>query len=153
EHVADRVRAGLGQGDAQLVRLALEEPVRRLHQDAGAVAGARVGADRAAVLEVEQDLQPVLDDAVRLAALDVGDEADPAGILLQRRIEQAARGRQGLMLKAVRRAHDQPLAQLLVFRARPRSWAGAPVLPAAPPGTSTRARTILVNGRLSIVPL
>ncbi len=42
----------------------------------------RVGADRAAVFEVAQDVDRVLDDLVRLAALDVGDEADAAGILL-----------------------------------------------------------------------
>ena len=64
--------------------------MRDLHQDAGAVAGQRVGADRAAMLEVAQDREPVLDDLVRLAVLDVGDEADAAGILLVARIEQAA---------------------------------------------------------------
>ena len=90
EHEADRVVAGLGQRDAELVGLAHEELVRRLHQDAGAVAGARVGADRAAMLEIAQDRDRVLDDLVRLAALDVGDEADAAGILLEARIEQAA---------------------------------------------------------------
>ena len=64
-----------------------------LHQDAGAVAGARVGADRAAMFEIAQDRDRVLDDLVRLAALDVGDEADAAGILFVARIEQAVRGR------------------------------------------------------------
>ena len=62
--------------------------MRDLHQDAGAVAGARIGADRAAMLEIEQDGQRVLDDLVRLAALDVGNESDAAGILFLRRIEQ-----------------------------------------------------------------
>ena len=42
--------------------LAGEELVRDLHQDAGAVAGARIGADRAAMLEIEQDGERVLDD-------------------------------------------------------------------------------------------
>ena len=41
--------------------------MRDLHQDAGAVAGERVGADRAAMLEVLENLQRVLDDLVRLA--------------------------------------------------------------------------------------
>jgi len=36
--------------------------VRRLHQDAGAVAGARVRADRAAMFEIEENRQAVLDD-------------------------------------------------------------------------------------------
>ena len=84
------VLAGLGQREAELLRLAREELVRDLHQDAGAVAGARIGADRAAMLEIEQDGQRILDDLVRLAALDVGDEADAAGILVERGIVEAA---------------------------------------------------------------
>ena len=71
-----------------------EELVRDLHQDAGAVAGARIGADRAAVLEIAEDGERVLDDLVRLAALDVGDEADAAGILVERRIVETLRRRQ-----------------------------------------------------------
>ena len=56
-----------------------------------AVARLRVGADRAAMLEVQQDLQALLDDVVRLAVVQVGDEADAAGIALVQRIEQAFR--------------------------------------------------------------
>ena len=82
--------AGLRQFDAELGGLAGEEPVRRLHQNAGAVAGAGVRPDRAAVFEVEQDRQRVLHDLLRLAPLDVGDEADAAGILLECRIEKTA---------------------------------------------------------------
>ena len=66
-----------------------EKLVRRLNQNAGAVAGARIGADRAAMFEVEQDRQRVFDDLVRLAGLDIGNESDTAGILFQRRIKQA----------------------------------------------------------------
>src|SRR5689334_12432711 len=63
--------------------------MRRLHQDSGAVAGARIGADRATMLKVEQNRQRVFDDLVGLASLDVGNKSDAAGILFQRRIEQA----------------------------------------------------------------
>jgi hypothetical protein len=59
------------------------ELVGDLDQDAGAVAHQLVGADRAAVVQVLQDLQPLLDDGVRLDALDVGDEADAAGVVLE----------------------------------------------------------------------
>ena len=94
EDVADRVLAGLGQGEAQPLRLAGEELVRDLHQHAGAVAHQRVGADGAAMLEVLEDLQPVLDDAVGLAVVQVDDEADAAGVaLVQRVVEAAARSR------------------------------------------------------------
>ena len=67
--------------------------MRDLHEDAGAVAHARIGADRAAVLEIAENAQAVFDDLVRLAALDVGDEADAAGILVERRIVETLRER------------------------------------------------------------
>jgi hypothetical protein len=53
--------AGLGQFEAEVLGFALEELVRHLHQDAGAVAGARIGADGAAMLEIAEDRQCVLD--------------------------------------------------------------------------------------------
>ena len=84
EQRADGVFAGLRQLEADLGGLAREEGVRDLHQDAGAVAGARIGADRAAMLEIAEDVDRVGDDLMRLLALDVGDEADAAGILFQR---------------------------------------------------------------------
>ena len=59
-----------------------QEPIRHLDQDAGAVAGVGLAAAGAAVLQVDQDLQAALDDAVRRAALDVDDEADAAGVVL-----------------------------------------------------------------------
>ncbi len=105
EQHADAVLAGLRQREAELLRLAREELVRDLHQDAGAVAGARIGADRAAMLEVEQDGQRILDDLVRLAALDVGDEADAAGILVERGIVEAvASGSAGIGAVAIEQA-------------------------------------------------
>ena len=92
EQRADGVFAGIGQQEADLGGLALEEGVRDLHQDAGAVTEARVGADGAAVLEIAEDVQRIGDDLMRLLALDVGDEADAAGILLQRGIIEAFGG-------------------------------------------------------------
>ena len=58
-----------------------QEPVRDLDQDAGAVARQRIGAGRAAVSEVLEDLQPLVDDGVALCALDVGDKADATGVM------------------------------------------------------------------------
>ena len=60
--------------------------IRDLDQNAGAVACQRIGADRAAMGEVAQDLQALLDDGVALRALDVRDEADAAGVVLVGRI-------------------------------------------------------------------
>ena len=89
EQGADGIVAGIRQLEADLGGLALEEGVRNLDQDAGAVAGARIRADRAAMFEVAQDVDRVGDDLMRLHTLDVGDEADAAGILFQARIVQA----------------------------------------------------------------
>ena len=58
-----------------------QEPVRDLDQDAGAVAGQGVGADRAAMGEVLENEQPLIDDGVAPGAFDVGDKADAAGVM------------------------------------------------------------------------
>ena len=88
EDLADAVFAERRQLDALPGHLGAVEVVRNLDQDAGAVAHQLVGADRAAMVEVLEDLQTLQDDAVRLVALDVGDEADAAGIVfLTRAVE------------------------------------------------------------------
>ncbi len=69
----------------------LEEVVGDLHKHARAVAGQRVGADRATVLEVLKDTQRVGDDLMRLAPLHVGDEADAARVVLVRGVIKALR--------------------------------------------------------------
>jgi hypothetical protein len=65
--------------------------VRHLHENARAVAHARIGADRAAMLEIAENAQAVFDELMRLAALDVGDETDAAGILVECRIVKTLR--------------------------------------------------------------
>ena len=87
EQCTDGVVAGGRQLDAEFGCLLGNELVRYLDQNAGAVAGARIGADRAAMLEIDQDCQRVFDDPVRFASLDVGNKSDPAGIFFQRRIK------------------------------------------------------------------
>ena len=85
----DAVFAQRRQLDALLAHFLAEEPVRNLDQDAGAVAGQRVGADGAAMGEVLQDQQPLLDDGVALRALDVRDEADATGVVFPVGVVQA----------------------------------------------------------------
>ena len=93
EDHADAVLAGWRQRDAERRHLGAVELVGDLDQDAGAVAHQRVGADRAAVVEVLEDLQPLLDDPVRFLPGDVGHEADAAGVVLARRIVESGLGR------------------------------------------------------------
>ena len=89
EDQAGAVLADLGQGETERLADLGEKLVRELDEDAGTVAGIDLGAAGAAVVQVAQDLQPVLDHLVRLAAFHVHDEADAAGIVLEPRIVKA----------------------------------------------------------------
>ena len=91
--MADGVVAGLGQGDAERRAHHLQEFMRDLHEHASTVAGKRVGADRAAMGQIYEDLETVLDDLVARPRLQVGDEADAAGIVLSFRIVESLRRR------------------------------------------------------------
>ena len=91
EHDADRVFALGRQREAESLGLLDKERVRDLQQHAAAVAGAGIGPRRAAMVDVEEDLQTLLDDVVRLLVVHVGDEADAAGIVLLGRIVEPLR--------------------------------------------------------------
>jgi hypothetical protein len=95
EDLADAVLARRRQLHAQGGHLGAEVLVGDLDQDARAVAHELVGADGPAMVQVLEDLEALLDDRVRLLALDVRDEADTAGVLLVRGVVQPARGRGG----------------------------------------------------------
>ena len=79
EHEADAVLAG---GRERRRSNLSQKLVRDLEEDAGAVAGVGLAAARAAVRQVLEHLQRLADDGVRLAAFDVHDEADAAGVVL-----------------------------------------------------------------------
>ena len=64
-----------------------------LHQDAGPVAALLVGALRAAVVQVLQDLQRIVDDAVGFFSFNIHNKPDTAGVMLKRRVVQALRRR------------------------------------------------------------
>jgi len=80
-----------GQREAESAALALEELVRHLDEDAGSVARVHLAAAGAAVQEVLEHGEGLAHDRVRLSPLDVHHEADPAGVVLVRRIVQALR--------------------------------------------------------------
>ena len=54
-----------------------------LHQHAAAVASLRIGTDRAAMVEIKEDLQTHFDDVMGLAALHIRDKADATGVFFQ----------------------------------------------------------------------
>ena len=58
-----------------------EKGVRDLNQNARPVAGFRIAPACAAVRQVDEDLNPLLDNVVRFLSLDVGHETNAAGIV------------------------------------------------------------------------
>ena len=89
--MADSVVAFGGQGNAEVARHCAQKLIRHLDQDASAVARFRVGANGTAVLQIAQDVETVLDDLVALLVLDIGDEANAAGIFFVARVIQTLR--------------------------------------------------------------
>ena len=59
-----------------------DERIGDLQQDPGAVAGVRIGALRAAVLEVLERVERLLDDGVARLAPQLRDERDATGVVL-----------------------------------------------------------------------
>jgi hypothetical protein len=55
--------------------------MRDLDQDSGAVARLRVASARAAMSQVDEDLQSLFNDVVRLLALNINDKTDATGIV------------------------------------------------------------------------
>ena len=62
--------------------------MRRLHQNARAVAGVRLATARAAMPQIHQDGERLPHDVMRLPALEVDDKADAAGVVFEPRIVQ-----------------------------------------------------------------
>jgi hypothetical protein len=63
-----------------------QQRVGNLDQDAGAVADQRIGPDRAAVIEIDQDLQAGGHDLMRFAAFDIGHKPHPARVMFIARV-------------------------------------------------------------------
>ena len=76
-----------------------QEFVGHLQQDAGAVAGVRLAPAGAPVQEVDQDLERLAHDGVRLSSLDVDDEADAAGVVLVAGIVETLSGRRSELVR------------------------------------------------------
>ena len=76
------ILAGLRQGDASGGGPFAEQRIGNLDQDAGAIAHQGIGAHRAAMVEVDQELEAQPDDLMAPGALDVGDKAHAAGVVL-----------------------------------------------------------------------
>ena len=87
------VFAGQRQREAKPRAGVLEEGVRDLYQDPGPVSGDGIASAGPPVGQIDENLDPLLDDVVRFFAADARDEADAAGIPLKTRVVQTLAGR------------------------------------------------------------
>ena len=94
EELPNRVMAGFGQLQSERVAFNRKELVRNLRQHAAAIAERRVGAGGAAVVEIDENLQALLQNGVRLAAAHVGHDADAARVAFVGGIVKTLRARQ-----------------------------------------------------------
>ena len=88
EKHADSVAAFFTQGDPGGSGRFGKEFVPDLHQDANAVAGFALGIFAGAVLQMFNNLEGVIDGAVRFAALDIHHRANAAVVMLKTRVVQ-----------------------------------------------------------------
>ena len=63
--------------------------MRDLHENAGAVAAVFLTTTSAAMIEILQDHERLLNDFVRLLAFDIDDKADATRVVLETRIVKA----------------------------------------------------------------
>ena len=85
---------GEGSEKPSVAAFALEERVRNLDQNSRAIAGLRIATASAAMRQVDQNLDALQDDVVRLPPLDVGDKADAASVMLVLRAVKSLSRRQ-----------------------------------------------------------
>jgi hypothetical protein len=57
--------------------------MRHLDEDAGSVTRIGLAAAGAAMIQISQDLEPLLDHRMGLGSLDVGDKADAASVVFE----------------------------------------------------------------------
>ena len=93
KHGADAVIAERRQRDIEALALFFQEAMRHLHEDAGAVARFFLAAAGAAMLQIQENLDRHFDNVVRLAIVQIDDEADAAGIVFVPGVIQPLPGR------------------------------------------------------------
>ena len=94
EQHADAVLAGSGQFDPGFLGGQFKKTVRRLDENARAIAGIGFAAASAAMIEIQEHFQGLLNDRMRFPALDIDNEPDSARFVLKLRIVQALFGGQ-----------------------------------------------------------
>src|SRR2546426_1984231 len=83
ENHADAILSGFRQTNSQTLTCVLKKSVRDLEQDTSPIARILLAATRAAVIQIFQDGQRLLDDLAGFIALDIDHEADAARVVLE----------------------------------------------------------------------
>jgi hypothetical protein len=120
-----RIFARRRQGKAEGFALSREEFMRDLNQQPGAVAGFGIASASAAMREIDQDLNSLLDNLMALLAANAGNEADPTGVMLEGWIVETLRRRQSVISLPLRQKMSPLKTSLLCrlsVRAKPRGW-------------------------------
>src|SRR5678815_516559 len=86
-------RAVLAGGGQRRRCTRAQKRVRHLNEDAGAVTGVRLAPARAAVFQVDQDLQRLFDDVMGAMSLDVHDKTHAARVAFGGGVVQTLSGR------------------------------------------------------------
>jgi hypothetical protein len=79
--------------DASQGALAPEELVGNLEEDAGAISAVALGAGGAAMLHALECTETAIDEIVTSLALEMCQEADAAGVVLEAGVVEATNGR------------------------------------------------------------
>jgi len=115
EQHADAVFARFRKIDPDVAANRAQMGVRHLNEDARAVAGQRIGANRAAMGKVLENLQSLIDDPVALAILYVHDTADPARIVFVARVVEPVFPGQPLVSVPCTFDHTSPISPLVFY--------------------------------------
>src|SRR4051794_28205350 len=97
ESHADRILARCRQLNSEGCALACKKLMRNLNQHTSAVAGFRIAAACAAMCEIYQDLNSLLDDPMALLAANAGYKTHSASVVLVRGIVETLRRRQTIL--------------------------------------------------------
>ena len=89
ENHTHAILADGGERDFEFAAFTAKKRIGHLNQNARAIALQLVGADRATVRQVLQNLEALDDDVVALAPLNVGDKTHAAGVVFMFGIVQA----------------------------------------------------------------
>src|SRR5262245_45165795 len=89
EHQPDAVFTFSRKRDVEFLAFLFQESMRYLHEHASTVPRLWITATRATMIEVFENLQSLLDDVVRALTLDVGNESNSTGVVLELRVVES----------------------------------------------------------------